>query len=93
MTFTLVEVVGFGAFLTNVAGNIMLARKIIWAWPVRIVSIVLWGFYAFDVDSPSLLANACTFFVINCYGWRHWYKTQGTVRTIPVVVDRDRDGY
>ena len=67
------EAVGFAAFLTNVGGNVLLARLIIWGWPVRIVSIVLWGTYAATIESPSLLANAATFFAINCYGWRNWY--------------------
>jgi hypothetical protein len=74
MNFTLIEVMGFAAFLSNVVGNILLARLNIWGWPVRIFSIVLWGFYAVNLESPSLLANACTFFCINCYGWGNWYR-------------------
>jgi nicotinamide riboside transporter PnuC len=72
MTFDAVEVVGFAAFLTNVVGNLLLTRKHIAGWAVRLVSITLWGIYAWDTASPSLLANACTFFLINCYGWHHW---------------------
>ncbi len=95
MTFTWIEIVGFLAFLTNVVGNFMLARKIIWAWPVRLVSITLWGFYAVDLDSPSLLANALTFFAINCYGWHHWRKTREDPNTRVLTTrfrDVDRDG-
>ena len=81
MNFTIVEVVGFAAFLTNVAGNLLLTRLSIWGWPVRIVSIVLWGTYAVNLESPSLplFANACTFFAINCYGWRNWYTKRRAV--------------
>lgn len=68
------EYVGFAAFALNVVGNILLARVNIWGWPVRLVSIVLWGTYAASLESPSLLANAVTFFAINCYGWRSWSK-------------------
>ena len=74
MEFTLIEIVGFFAYLTNVAGNLLLARKNIWAWPVRMVSIVAWGIYAWDIASLSLLANAVTFFGINCYGLYYWLK-------------------
>lgn len=74
-SLTWVEVVGFFAFLTNVGGNLLLAWKSRWGWVVRLVSITAWGFYAFDKSSPSLLANAVTFFAINCLGWWKWRKT------------------
>ena len=78
MSFTLIEIVGFFAFITNVIDNLLLARKVIWAWPVRLVSIVAWGVYAWDQSSPSLLANAITFFGINCYGFHYWWKHRHT---------------
>lgn len=85
--------VGFAAFLSNVGGNLLLARLSIWGWPVRIVSIVMWGVYAVDLESPALLANACTFFGINCYGWRNWYRKRHERTITTTFVDRDRDGY
>lgn len=88
----MIEVVGFLAFITNVVGNLLLARKIIWAWPIRLVSIVLWGIYAWNTASPSLFANACTFFAINCYGWHHWHKHKDTRVIETHFRDVDRDG-
>lgn len=66
------ELIGFAAFLSNVAGNIMLTRKIRAGWIVRLFSITVWGIYATLIPSPSLLANAITFFGINCYGFWNW---------------------
>lgn len=76
MDFALIEIAGFLAFFTNAVGNLLLARKRIAGWAVRLVSIVLWGGYAWGTASPSLFANACTFFLINCCGWRHWRRME-----------------
>ena len=57
-----------------VAVNALLVWKSVWGWVVRLVSITLWGVYAFDVDSPSMLANAGTFFCLNCVGWWKWRR-------------------
>ena len=92
MNFTLIEIVGFFAYLTNVAGNLLLARKNIWAWPVRIVSITAWGIYAWDIASLSLFANAITFFGINCYGLWFWLKDRDTREVVTRFRDVDRDG-
>ncbi len=92
MNFDLIEIVGFLAFSTNVAGNLMVARKNIWGWIVRLVSIVLWGTYAWNTASPSLFANAITFFAINCYGFWHWNKHKETRVLVSKFRDVDRDG-
>ncbi|KKM72272.1 hypothetical protein LCGC14_1422200 [marine sediment metagenome] len=68
----MIEIVGFLAFALNVFGNLLLAWKRIEGWIVRIASIVLWGIYAYQIWSPSMIANAMTFFCINLYGWRKW---------------------
>ncbi len=70
----MIEVVGFAAFATNVAGNLMLAGKSARGWVVRLVSIVLWFIYAANTSSPALVANAVTFFAINCYGLWKWKR-------------------
>jgi hypothetical protein len=41
----MIELVGFAAFVLNVLGNVFLARKRLSGWLIRIVSIVLWGFW------------------------------------------------
>lgn len=65
---------GFAAFISNVVGNLLLARKATSGWWVRIGSILLWG--AFGVASRSLpiIANAATFLAINVYGLVTWRR-------------------
>lgn len=72
-----VEIIGFLAFILNVVGTLLLAWKKRSGWVVRLVSIVLWGTYAAYIWSPSLLTNACTFFMINCVGFYKWSPQKG----------------
>lgn len=75
------EIIGFAAYLTNVAGNAMLVWKDrwgAWGWVVRLVSITLWFIYGLSEVSPSLIANAVTFFAINCLGLWKWSREKKT---------------
>lgn len=77
MTITFIEIVGFAAFLTNVAGNLMLVWQTAfgwYGWAMRILAIVLWFAYAFDTADLPLIANAVTFFCINCWGVWKWRR-------------------
>jgi len=67
---------GFLSFALNVAGNMMLAWKWRSGWIVRIVAIVSWGVYGWQLSSKPMMLNAATFFVINCYGWWKWRKEE-----------------
>jgi nicotinamide riboside transporter PnuC len=83
---TFVELLGYAAFVSNVAGNLMLAQQTIWGWVVRIVAILLWGAYGWSTADSPMIANACTFFCINCYGWWKWRRTAQQVQEANVMV-------
>jgi hypothetical protein len=68
----LVECVGVFAFITNVIGNLLLARKSERGWWIRIVSIVAWFIYAQNTASLAMTLNSITFFGINIYGLLKW---------------------
>lgn len=74
MTPLVVEIVGFVAFALNVLGNYLLAVKSDRGWLVRLVSIVCWGVYGGKTQSWPMIANAVTFFGINCFGYWKWRK-------------------
>ena len=71
---TLVDANGYFSFLMNVAGNFMLTHKSRHGWLVRIVAIVSWGIYGIQLSSKPVMANAVTFFCVNCYGWWKWSR-------------------
>jgi len=73
---TLLDANGYLSFLLNVAGNLFLAWKWRSGWVVRIVAIVSWGIYGLQLASKPIIANAVTFFCINCYGWYKWRKDE-----------------
>lgn len=70
----MIELIGIAAFLTNVVGNLLLARKSERGWYIRIVSIVLWFIYAQGTTSLAMTLNSITFFGINVYGLVHWRR-------------------
>lgn len=79
MTLTVVDALGFAAFLANVAGNLMLAWQTIWGWVVRLVAISLWFAYGYEEASMPLLVNGVVFFVINCFGLWKWRRDRRKV--------------
>lgn len=74
MTPLVQEAIGFGGFVTNVAGNMLLTAKNSHGWWVRIVSNALWLAYAGVTSSFAVTANAVVFSAINVYGWIKWRR-------------------
>ena len=73
---TVVEGVGYLAFVLNVVGNLMLARLNVWGWIVRLVTNVAWIIYAVQVPGGGpMWMNHAAFFAINVYGWKKWRST------------------
>jgi hypothetical protein len=68
------NIIGFIAFILNVWGNLSLTAKRRDGWYVRIISIILWGVYAYNTASLPMIANSITFLCINIYGLHKWKK-------------------
>lgn len=73
---TWVDANGFLSFVLNVAGNLFLAWKWRSGWVVRIVAIVSWGIYGWQIASKPIILNAATFFCINVYGFCRWRREE-----------------
>lgn len=74
-----VEVLGYVATASNVAGNLMLAKMGISGWVVRIATNLLYIAYALQVsDGMPVVANHILFLGINVYGWHIWRRMQNT---------------
>ena len=79
-----VEWVGVVGFVTNVWGNLMLARLKRGGWMVRLLTNVLWMVYSLNTSGGwPLLLNHLTFFYLNVDGYIHWRRAQqtGVLRT------------
>ncbi len=74
MTHFIAESIGMAGFAANVAGNMLLTRKSIHGWWVRILSNCLWTVYAGTTASLSVNVNHAVFFFVNVYGWWQWRR-------------------
>ena len=90
---TFVDANGFLSFALNVAGNMMLAWKWRSGWVVRIVAIVSWGLYGWQIASKPIVLNAATFFCINCYGWWKWRKEAMALAARAEAAARDAEWF
>lgn len=70
------ELLTWSAFILNVVGNILLARKKESGWWIRLAPNVLWFIFAVNIRSSAMLANSVTFFGINLYGIWKWRKVK-----------------
>lgn len=67
---------GYLAFGLNVAGNLLLARRNIAGWVVRLATNVAWVAYAIQVQGGEpMVLNHVAFFGINLYGWWNWRRS------------------
>lgn len=56
----------------NVTGAILNAYKIIWCWPLWLVSALMWAYFAWRDEKPAQIALWLTFVVTNLFGWWQW---------------------
>lgn len=65
------EIIGTGL---GVIGVWLMIRQNIWGWPVGLVqvSVYAWVFFGAQLYSDALLQ--IFFFIIQAYGWWHWWK-------------------
>ena len=70
---TNIEIIGYGATVLNVVGNLMLTRFNLWGWIVRLLVNVLYVIYAAQIElGGPMVVNHVVFMAINIEGWRQW---------------------
>lgn len=78
----MIAALGYLAFGLNVIGNLLLTRKNIFGWIVRLATNVAWIAYAVQVDGGQPMAlNHLTFVAINIYGWWNWSREPAAVKS------------
>jgi len=69
-----IELLGWIATSFSIIGIILNARKIIWCWPVWVVSNILWIIYFEKLKMTPSVVLWIVFSVFNVYGWIQWKK-------------------
>lgn len=77
------EVLGWGAFVLNVWGNMKLTTKSKVGWMIRLVANVAWIIYSFFAFAWPLFINHIAFFYINIVGWRRWNREEKHAQSQP----------
>lgn len=67
----------------GIVGVWLMIRQNIWGWPVGLVQVAVyaWVFLGVKLYSDAIL-QVC-FFVIQAYGWWHWWRGNGARATSP----------
>ena len=60
------------AYFLNVAGAVLNAYKLIYCWPVWLVSALMWTWFARVDEKPAQVAMWLTFVATNLFGWYQW---------------------
>ena len=76
----------------GIIGVWLMIRQNIWGWPVGLVQVAVyaWVFLTAKLYSDTLLQVA--FFLIQAYGWWHWWHGTGVRADLLGAVPRDDEG-
>ena len=69
----------------GVIGVWLMIRQNIWGWPVGIVQVGVYAWVFFDAKLYSDALLQVAFFLIQAYGWWHWWRGKTPGRELPVT--------
>jgi nicotinamide mononucleotide transporter len=67
----------------GIVGVWLMIRQNIWGWPVGLVQVAVYAWVFLDVKLYSDAILQVCFFVIQAYGWWHWWRGSGARATSP----------
>ena len=70
----MIELLGTLAMLIAISGVCLNNRKIIWCFPLWLVSNTLTLYVHLDAGIVSLVLRDAVFLGLAVHGWRHWAK-------------------
>ena len=76
------EIIGF---VLGVIGVWLMIRQNILGWPVGLVQVAVYAWVFFDARLYSDALLQVAFFLIQAYGWWHWWRGGTTLRALPVT--------
>src|SRR5258708_36384237 len=69
----------------GVIGVWLMIRQNIWGWPVGLVQVAVYAWVFFDARLYSDAILQVAFFLIQAYGWWHWWRGRTPGRELPVT--------
>ena len=72
-------------FITGLLCVYLAAKKIIWNWPLAIISVVTYAFIFYEKHLFADTVLQVYFLAMNFYGWYHWSKRAPLDNIVPVV--------
>jgi len=66
------EILGWIATIISIIGIILNAKKIIYCWPVWLLSNILWITYFSVLKNGPSIVLWIVFSIFNIYGWIKW---------------------
>jgi nicotinamide mononucleotide transporter len=69
----------------GVIGVGLMIRQNIWGWPVGLVQVAVYTWVFFDAKLYSDALLQVAFFLIQAYGWWHWWRGKTPGRELPVT--------
>ena len=69
----------------GVIGVWLMIRQNIWGWPVGLVQVAVYAWVFFDAKLYSDAILQVAFFLIQAYGWWHWWRGDGARATSPAT--------
>lgn len=69
----------------GVVGVWLMARRILWAFPVGLVAVTVQGVLFYRTRFYADAALQVFFFVALAWGWRHWVRDRGAAPELPVT--------
>ncbi len=69
----------------GVIGVWLMIRQNIWGWPVGLVQVAVYAWVFLDARLYSDAILQVAFFLIQAYGWWHWWRGQTPNHQLPVT--------
>ena len=70
----MMELISWIATMFSIAGILFNSRKIIWCWPIWLISNILWIIYFAHLKMTPSVVLWIVFSIFNVYGWVQWNK-------------------
>lgn len=77
MTITVISLLSTIATILSIGGNVLLAKKIIWVFPIWIISNILWiGIVYVQSGNIQMIVMYAVYIGTSIFSWLNWKKEE-----------------